>query len=240
MSQPGGRGTRIFFTFLVIVAVIVAGLYGVDRWAHNRAETMLQDKISSAASFTNLDTSIAGFPFLTQVLNDDLENVQITADSLTTPAREGLEPVTITDLDVNLHGVTPNAPYRTRILDASATLPFEVVERVVHDLGYEGVAVSGTDAGILAFSIEVFGFPITASASIEVSESGRGFIFNIENADLGGAYSIDLGSVLPSAGTEIPINQLPEGVSITNARVTDQGVELTLHGTDLPLQELTY
>jgi hypothetical protein len=239
VSQSRGRAGRVFFIFLVIVAVIVAGLFGVDRWAHNRAEGVLEDKITStdSASFSNLDTSIEGFPFLTQVLNDNLEHVQLTADTLTSSATES-ELVTIENLDVNLRGINPNAPYLTQSLDASGTLPFAVVERIVHDYGFEGVAVSATDSGALAFTVEVFGYPVTASASIKVSESGRGFIFNIEDADLGG-FSFDLGSILPTDRTEIEIQQLPEGVHITDAQVVGSGVELTVQGNDLALQDLT-
>ena len=75
----------------LIIAVILGGLFvGADRLAVSMAESKAADKIkSSAGADHHPDVSIKGFPFLTQVVGKELDEVDVGVDGLTTDAGDG-------------------------------------------------------------------------------------------------------------------------------------------------------
>lgn len=101
------RGLRI----LLVLVVILAGLFvAADRLAVNFAEGKVADKIKSSQGLeSDPQVSIKGFPFLTQVANSQLDEVDITLDGVTATT-EG-HSVRVTEVRAVLKDVRINSSF---------------------------------------------------------------------------------------------------------------------------------
>ncbi|MBH5335600.1 DUF2993 domain-containing protein [Streptomyces pactum] len=91
---------------MLITLVVLIGLFvAADRLAVNWLENKAADEIKSREGLAiDPEVSIKGFPFLTQVLDKELEEIEINLDGLVTDAGQG-RPVRVTELRAVLHQV---------------------------------------------------------------------------------------------------------------------------------------
>ncbi|MEU1278723.1 DUF2993 domain-containing protein [Streptomyces sp. NPDC005805] len=90
---------------LLIVAVVLGGLFvAADRLAVNYAESETADRIRTSQGLDRTpEVSIHGFPFLTQVLGKELDEVDVALADLTATA--GGNEVNVTEARAELRGV---------------------------------------------------------------------------------------------------------------------------------------
>lgn len=109
------RAARI----LLIVLVILGGLFvAVDRIAVSVAEDKAAERAQTTQGLTSKpDISIKGFPFLTQVAADKLDDVRITAHDI--QAGTGGERLRIESFTADLRGVELSGNYQHAVADTA-------------------------------------------------------------------------------------------------------------------------
>lgn len=97
------RALRIF----LILVIVLGGLFVIaDRVAVNFAEDQAADRIKSTEGLANTpDVSIEGFPFLTQVVGGELDDVKIGIKDYEASTGTSAGTVRIDDLRAEMHGV---------------------------------------------------------------------------------------------------------------------------------------
>lgn len=103
---------------ILIVTVILGGLFVIaDRVAVGFAENKAADRIKSTEGLASTpDVSIKGFPFLTQVVSGELDDVKIgikdyEASTSGAGSAGGTGTIRIDDLNAEMHGVAFNGDY---------------------------------------------------------------------------------------------------------------------------------
>ncbi|MEU0696049.1 DUF2993 domain-containing protein [Streptomyces niveus] len=113
---------------LLIFVVILGGLFvAADRAAVYFAETEAASKIKSSQGLgSEPDVSIKGFPFLTQVANSKLDEIEISIGGITATT-EGRE-VEVTEVKAELRDVTVNSTFSSAVAgsaEGSALISYE-------------------------------------------------------------------------------------------------------------------
>src|SRR5581483_2575232 len=92
---------------LLIVLVVLAILFtAADRISVAVAQSQAASRIQSSKGLNKKrSVSIEGFPFLTQLLSRDLDEVKLSADGLTVGGGSGGNQVTLQSFHADLHGV---------------------------------------------------------------------------------------------------------------------------------------
>ncbi|MFC8190185.1 DUF2993 domain-containing protein [Cellulomonas sp. NPDC057328] len=218
---------------VVTLVVLGAGAVVADRVALGVAEDRAREVVTQQLAVTgDPEVAIHGFPFLTQLLAGELDDVDAAATGLT------LEGVEATDVRVTAQGVGLTAPHTVRAATLAATLPPESLERVLADRA--GLAVDLTvDAGVLRAGGEVLGLALSAGLVPRVEDG----VLLVDLTDVAlGERTLDLDD-LPGGlgdrvtGLEVPVEGLPEGVVLTSASVVPGGVRVTAEGADVVLPE---
>lgn len=222
--QPQGRLRRrrrwplVLLTGLVVVLVLLAGL---DRAAAAYAGSQAAQQMQTQGFPTKPDVTMEGFPFLTQVLSRNLQDVHITASGV----REG--PVTLS-LAADATGVRLDPGYQSgtvTTVNGTVLIGFGSVASIAQNAGVQGVTASADGPNRIKFKVNVAVFTATVIASVtQVSPST--IRFHIISA--GGLPSSVLGSF---SNMTFNVPKLPYGLTIQSLSVTSQGIvgHLTAH-----------
>lgn len=148
---------------LLITAVILGGLFiAADRIAVNMAESETADKIRTSQGLSQTpDVSIKGFPFLTQVLGKQLDEVDVSVEGVTAAA-DG-RTVNVTEVKADLRDVKIGSDFSSAVAgraDGSARISYEDLAKAAPEgatVGYAGperaakgqVKVTGTPKDLL-------------------------------------------------------------------------------------------
>jgi hypothetical protein len=102
---------------LLIIAVIIGGIFvAADRIAVNMAESEAADKIKSSQGLSSTpEISIKGFPFLTQVVGKELDEVDVSLSGITATA--GGHSVNVTEVRAELRSVRIDSSFSSAVAD---------------------------------------------------------------------------------------------------------------------------
>ncbi|MFI5985316.1 DUF2993 domain-containing protein [Streptomyces sp. NPDC098789] len=117
-----------FLKVIVILGVLLGGIFvGADRLAVGYAEDELAKKVQAGRGLAGESSvDIHGFPFLTQVLDYRLEQVDVTMHGVQAPGPDGRK-VRISQLDARFHDVKLDSGYtsgKAARADGSALLTY--------------------------------------------------------------------------------------------------------------------
>jgi hypothetical protein len=229
------------FALLVVLILLVIG----DRVAVAIAESQIASQIKSADSAINPSVNIHGFPFLTQVISRNLQEIDISAKDIPTPAG-----VTISSVSAQAKGVHINSSFNGGTVD-------NILGTVLVSFSAVGAGVSNQTGGLADVKVSAAGKDsIHLSASIgggvaTLEETGTVKIANNHvtvtwqktggggGGDNGG---IDIGSILSGLGDngalpnlDFTIPKLPAGLQVKSFAVNQQGLSVTVaaHNTTL-------
>lgn len=216
---------------VVTLVVVGAGAVVADRVALGVAEDRAREVVTQQLAVTGEpDVTIHGFPFLTQLLARELDDVDAAATGLT------LEGIDATDVRVTAQGVGLTEPHTVREATLAATLPPASLERVLAERVGLDVALT-VDGGVLRAGGEVLGLALSAGIVPRVEDG----VLLVDLADVAlGERTLDVDD-LPGGlgdevtGIEVPVEGLPDGVVLTSAAVVPGGVRVTAEGTDVVL-----
>ncbi|MFI9721289.1 DUF2993 domain-containing protein [Streptomyces sp. NPDC052396] len=206
---------------LLIVVVVLGGLFvAADRAAVYFAENKAADKIRSSQNLSGTpDVSIKGFPFLTQLADSKLDEVDVSLNGGVTAGTGDGHAVRVSSFDAQLHGVEIDSSFSSAVADrASGTAHLDYA-----DLGRAlGPGVSMSYAGDGKVKAGMLGFTTTSTLSVAH----------------GDAIRMDASRMPLLSGKvdmERKITGLPRGIKLDKVTATEKGVDITLGGTDVRL-----
>lgn len=213
---------------LVLIGLFVAA----DRIALHIAENKAADTLQSSQHLnTKPDVSVAGFPFLTQLIAGEFDEVTISAHDL----QVGNDALTVAAVVVHLHHVTVPHDYssvRARTADATGTITYAQLSQALH------VPVHDAGNGRLVAhpTVQVNGRSFTGTVSaIPQASARRAITFRDPRLQVGATQ-------LPRAAARAVVNVfsrqvslagLPFAIRVTGATVAPDGLTISLAGRNL-------
>ncbi len=212
---------------VVTVLILGAGAVVVDTVARDRVEARIAEEVAREFGLgSRPEVAISGTTFLPQVFGGSVESVRVAADAAT------LGVLPMEDVVVELGGVSAREPYSADVVDFSGVIPLESVR----DLNDSALEISIED-GALVVGAVVLGLPL--EVGVTPVADGRAVVARVETLSLAGVtvQVADLPeSVAQAIGrVRVPIDALPEGMSLTSVTVLDEGFHVTARGTAIPL-----
>ena len=211
-------------TLIVIILVLVIG----DRAANAYTEDQMASQMQASLALSGKPhVTIQGFPFLTQLAARDFNTVDISANNETAGPGGQLE---IASLTATLHGMHIHGLKSATVdqFNASALITFAALGSAGGVP--QGVSLSADGPNKIKASVDVG--PLSESADAQITQTGPGQI-NIKVLDAGGITS----DVLGNLNFNVTIPKLPAGVSIKSINVTQQGVRISVAGTNTNLSQ---
>ena len=226
-SQPRMRRRRRRWPWITLIVVILV-LVGADRAANAYAEDQMASQMQASLALSGKPhVTIQGFPFLTQAAARDFRTVDINASNETAGPGGQLE---IASLTATLHGMHIHGLKSATVdqFNASALVTFAALANVSG--APQGVTFSAAGQNKVKASIDLG--PLSESADAQVTQTGPGQI-TIKVLDVGGITS----DVLGNLDFNVNIPKLPAGVSIKSISITQQGVRISVAGTNTTLSQ---
>jgi hypothetical protein len=225
---------------LLIALVVLLGLaVAADRIAVGIAEDEVAEQLAAKGGLAGTPSvDIAGFPFLTQAVAGDYDDVRIslTAADLGQPAG--------TRADVRLHGV--HVPLSSVLsgsvsevpvdrIDGTATLSYRLLAA---QLGGDTTLRREGDGLRITKTVEVLGYTLPLTAAGTVTLDGNDLVVDVQNASGAGVdvpgFLVDRVSDLLDIRYTVPA--LPFGLQLTGVQPADDGVDVTVAAQDTVLR----
>ncbi|MEU9284205.1 DUF2993 domain-containing protein [Streptomyces sp. NPDC048275] len=240
---------------ILIVAVILGGLFVIaDRVAVGFAEDEAADRLKANEGLASTpDVSIEGFPFLTQVVGGELDDVKIGIkdyEATTGNANASDGTIRIDDLNAEMHGVEFSGDYSSATAGSAtgtATIAYaELLEvaksdatQVAPGVTVEVVSLSdGGDGKIkVSLKVSVGSAEVTRSVSVLSSVTVVGGDTVRVHADSLPELGVDLAEdqVREGIDFEQKIDQLPGGIQLDKVEAAADGVDISVKGSDVRL-----
>lgn len=228
------RLLRVLVVLVVVALVLVAGDRVAVRYAEGRAA---QEVEAAGTDVSGVDVDITGFPFLTQLVAGELTHVTGTMERGTFSGYE------VSDVHVDARGVGTADPYPLTTGTADGLLSLASLEQAVEKATGLDVTVGAGDSTLtVTATVPTALLDVELTARVEPSVVDATTLgVEVVSVSLAGAtVTLDdlpggLGSRLQDL--RVPLT-LPQGVSLTTARVEDGAVRLGVSGQDVPLADL--
>jgi LmeA-like phospholipid-binding len=225
---------------LVVVLLLLLGLAVVaDRVGVGVAEDRVAAAIAERGGLSGQpDVQIEGFPFLTQAIGGEYDEVRIALTAADLGQPEG------TRADVTLRGV--RVPLSTVLsgsvtevpvdrVDGTATLSYELLSE---QLGPDTTLTPEGDLLRVERTVELGGLtlPLTATGTVTLQDGD--LVVDVEEAAGAG---VDLPDLLVDRAADLldlryPIPALPFGLELTGVRPGEDGVRVAVEATDTVLR----
>ncbi|TGA83530.1 DUF2993 domain-containing protein [Streptomyces palmae] len=235
---PAPRRRRRGLRNTVITLVVLGGLFvAADRLAVNFAESQAADKIKSAEGLTiDPEVSIKGFPFLTQALGKELDEVEVNLDGLTTDGGNG-QPIRLTELRAVLHQVRIGGDFSSATADR-ATGRAHISYADLSAAAGDGITVSYAEKNAqgnsrVKFSGNFMGFSLTAYGTVTVVE-GNTIRLHLDQMPEGIPQRYE-STVRGRTDQQWRISDLPEGIKLQDVESTPDGVDISVAGNSVHL-----
>ena len=228
------RGRTLLITLVTLLVLLV----GADFGAKALAENVLASQIKSHGFPTRPNVSIAGFPFLTQVIARDLHQITISATNV--PAG----PVTISTISVVADGVHIHSNLHGASIDSlagSAFIGFPSLSNALSKqigplgglVGNAGLKLTQVSSNEIRATVDLV---ITSgSVTLRITQV-NGHEINVHEVSSSGLPSSLLGAV-QNVNLPIPAGALPMGLELTNLSVTPNGVLAEVGGHGLSFSQ---
>lgn len=220
---------------LITVIVLLVLLVVSDRVANAYAENQMASQVQSSLGLSGKPhVTIQGFPFWTQLIAKDFKTVDITASNETiNNPNAGGGALEIASLNATLHGLhfqgfSSNSATVDQF-NASALVTFTALANVGGIP--QGITLSSGGGNTVKAAISLG--PLSATAEAQVTQTGP----NTINVKVTNAAGIPLDLLGNLANFNFSIPKLPAGVSIQSVSVTQQGVMVTISGTNTTLSQ---
>ena len=239
---------------ILIVTVILGGLFVIaDRVAVGFAENKAADRIKSTEGLAGTpDVSIEGFPFLTQVVGGELDDVKIGIKDYeaSTGGTSGTSTIRIDDLNAEMHGVAFNGDYTSATADSatgSASVGYaELLKTAKSQATQVGPGVTARVVGLsdggdgkikVAIEVSVGGTKVPQPVSVLSSVTVVGGNTVKVHADSLPKLGVDLAENRVRAITDFEqkIDKLPGGIQLDTVQAAANGVDISVKGSNVKL-----
>jgi hypothetical protein len=247
---------------ILIVTVILGGLFVIaDRVAVGFAEDEAAARLKTNEGLASTpDVSIKGFPFLTQVVGGELDEVEVgiknyeadtsgTTGSADNGTSAGPDKIRIDDLTAQMRGVAFSGDYssaKAATATGSATISYAELlkaakaEPVAVATGVTAQVVGLSDGGNGKIKVEVeatvLGTKLPEPVSVLSSVSVKGDTVEV-HADSLPNLGVQLAEDKVRLITDFQqkIDGLPGGIRIDKVEAAETGVDITVKGSDVQL-----
>jgi hypothetical protein len=234
---------------LLVVVVILGGLFVLaDRLAVNFAEDEAAGKLKTTENLAATpDVSIKGFPFLTQVVGGELDDVEVGIQNYEAVGTEGRK-IRIDDLKANMKGVEFSGDYSSatattatgtasityaELLKAAKSEPTQVFPGVTAEV----VGLSDGGNGKIKVDVKVTALGATQSYPLLSSVTVKGDTVRVHADSLpsfGGVEAAE-NEVRSITDFEQKIDDLPGGIQLDTVEAGKNGVEIAVKGSNVRL-----
>ncbi|MDQ8704820.1 DUF2993 domain-containing protein [Streptomyces sp. LHD-70] len=236
---------------LLIIVVVLGGLFvAADRIAVGFAEDKVAEKLRSSEGLQkDPEVEIEGFPFLTQVLAGELDDVAIGIDGM--EASSGAGKVRIAELDAQMHGVAFSSDYSSataaqatgsarisydELLGAAKVEPVEVAPGVTAKV----VGLSDGGNGKIKVSVQATVLGQTLPEPVEVVssakvEGGKTVQVHADKLPKLGAVPVAEERMRQITDFQQVVDGLPAGIELDKVEAQKDGVRITVTGSDVKL-----
>jgi hypothetical protein len=253
-SRPRRRwGRRVLITLLLLLVVLGALLVVADRVGANVAEQRIADEVQQeltgrGVQSTAPEVSIGGFPFLTQVLDENYKSISILLRDVTASAEQtgAAETIRLPRLDVEAKDVSaPLAVLRggqgdivAKTVDGTATVGYASVAALIDQPDLRLSQRGGKLVAVLP--VELFGqtFTLTGAADIEAVEGHIRLRFSeldAEGLPTNDAVRSAVNGYARELSIDVPLPALPFGIQVREVRPLPEGLAVTATAADVPL-----
>ena len=221
-KKQRSRGRKLVIWVIVVLVLLVGLDFGAKAFAENEAAVQIQKH----GFPTKPSVSIAGFPFLTQVITRHFDAVTISAANIP----EG--PIKITSLHVTATDIHLSSNFRsgtTGPLNGTVAISLGEVSGFLSAAGPLASFLGGGSGGGLKIvavgsnelkgNLNLLGGTVSSSATWQVTSAGP------HEIDLRLVQSSGLPSQLlgPAKNIKIPLNSLPAGLTLTGKLSSSSG-----------------
>ncbi|MBW5481679.1 LmeA family phospholipid-binding protein [Streptomyces bambusae] len=226
-----------FLRILLIIGLVLAGLFvAADRWAVGYAEDELADRIHIGQGLAgSTEVEIHGFPFLTQALSYELDQVDVRLKGVEASA-DGRK-MRITEFDAGFHDVTLKSDYSggtAGSVDGSALVSYEDLTKA----SQSGVVLTygGAPGKVkVTATVEILGRAITRSVVSTVTlVDGNTVRVRADEVPGEGIPGVE-GMVRKKTDFDRRIDGLPKGIELSGLTSDAAGVHLSIGGKDVVL-----
>ncbi|MEU6476330.1 DUF2993 domain-containing protein [Streptomyces sp. NPDC047017] len=234
---------------LLIVAVVLGVLFVVaDRVAVRYAQGRAADELRSTENLASTpDVTIKGFPFLTQLAGDKLDDVEVGIRGYEADTGDGGQKIRIDDLEADLKGVRFSGDYSSataatatgtatvsyaELLKAAKARPTQVLPGVTTQV--VGLSDGGNGKIKVAVKVSVLPTPISVLSSVAVD----GDKVRVKADGLPTLAGLALAENRMRSITDFQqaIDRLPGGIRLDSVRAAKNGVEIKVKGSDVRLE----
>ncbi|MET9894605.1 DUF2993 domain-containing protein [Streptomyces sp. NPDC006465] len=238
----------------LILFVILGGLFVLaDRVAVGFAEDEAADRIKTTEGLAATpDVSIGGFPFLTQVVGGELDDVTIgikNYEASTGGTDSAAGTIRIDDLNAEMHGVAFSGDYSSATADsATGTASITYAELLKAAKSEPAQVAPGVTAQVIGLSDGGDGkIKVTVSATVLGTKLPQPVSVLSSVAVSGDTVKVHADS-LPKLGVQLAegkirsitdfqqkIEELPGGIKLDKVEAAPGGVEISVKGSDVRL-----
>jgi hypothetical protein len=216
---------------VIVLAVLVVA---ADRITAAVAENQISDRLASAYGLAGKPgVTIAGFPFLTQVMAGDYRQIDVSA------SRVQADGATLRNLTVRLTGVHASV---SQVLGSgpstvtadraagSAMVGFGAVDQRLP--GRLRLRPDGRDLSVSG-RLALGGARIPVSATVVLGVSGAGISVTPVNVSVAGLPGLPLSAYASRLRVVVPLSALPLHLRLTSVRVTRDGLRIGASARDI-------
>jgi hypothetical protein len=230
---------------LIVLGIIVVLFVVADRVALHIAQGEVASKARDSLGLSEEpDVSIKGFPFLTQVMGENLDKVTVGLDEY--EAQVDGESVMVSDLDLELRDTKLSGGYSEAVASeasGSGVISYDAMTKAYGELlGSEangfGATFEYAEGGLLLVNLQARALGQTLNVgSVTCKMVLEGDSITMESVEEDIPESIPGGEeiVRQELEAERTISELPEGLSLSSVEPTEEGVVLSVTGTDVNL-----
>ena len=227
---------KLLIVLVLLAAVAVIGDRVAEHVAEDQVATVVQEKEGLPAKPS---VDFAGFPFLTQVMSNDISKVTMTLPQAKAPAGDSGR-IRVEDVQVSFAHVSTSDNFHratAQRMTGSARIPYDSISR----LGPFTASYGGqNDQGVGVVTLtpdQSLGLPSGLSYDVGVETDSHGFSF------LGAGGSTQITGVPPALEPVLStlltaphqLYGLPTTFTIKSLHVTQDGIDLTLAGRNVEL-----
>ncbi|MDR3081819.1 MAG: DUF2993 domain-containing protein, partial [Streptomyces sp.] len=235
-----------------IIVVVLGGLFTIaDRVAVHFAEGEVADKVKAHENLaTAPDVSINGFPFLTQLVGGELDDVEIGIKGYEAATGKGSEKIRIDDLTAHMKGVKFSGNYSsataTRATGSALIAYDELLKTARSESNQVAPGVTAQVVGLsdggngkikVAVSATVFGAKLPTPVFVLSSVTAQGDSVKVHADALPKFAGVQLAENRIRSITDFQqkIDGLPGGIQLDKVEAAENGVEFTVKGSNITL-----
>jgi hypothetical protein len=238
---------RTFRRILVVLFVLAALFVALDRvgaWVagHAVAGQVNNELGRYDVQSSEPDVSVGGFPFLTQVLSGEYQEISIRLhDVQADGVRLSETELVASDVTAAMSTlINRSGPVRAGRVDGTGVIDYATVAELTGVDGLELTAAGG-DAVAVRLPVDVLGVSATLAGTAEVRVNGNTVQMRVTELNADDAAGLpaeaqpQIDQFASAASVDVPLPPLPYDLTIESARPAESGLAVSLSATNVPL-----